>query len=85
MSRAILWSRSAYFITLAVLLLGPLATIVRNSGLIPLFWTVVSEIDNERVRVYHKTVLGTGNHSHNGVETSPIFSSADMTRRAESR
>ncbi len=78
MSRAILWSCGAYFITLEVSSLCPSTTIVRNSGLIPLFGSLVSEIDNERVRVYHETVFGAVNHSHNHVETSPISLGADM-------
>jgi hypothetical protein len=67
------WSRSAYFTILKVLLLGSLTTLVGNSGVIPLFSSVLSEIDNQGVRVYHETVFGTGNHIHIHVEISPIL------------
>jgi uncharacterized protein GlcG (DUF336 family) len=57
---------------------------VARSGLMALFLSVANEIDNERVRVYHKTVSGTGNHIRDRVQIGPTCLSADTARRAES-
>jgi hypothetical protein len=70
MSEAIVWLRSAYFITLEVLLLDPLTTIVRNLEPILFFWGVASKLTMREWEYTIATVFGIGNHSPKRVERS---------------
>ncbi len=70
MSEAIVWLRSAYFITLKVLLLDPLTTIVRNLELILFFWGAASKLTMREWEYTIATVFGNGKHSHKHVPRS---------------
>jgi hypothetical protein len=84
MSEAIVWLRSAYFITLEVLLLDPLTTIVRNSELILFFWGVASKLTMGKWEYTIARVFGIGNHSPKRVERSWTSSSVNMACQAKS-